>query len=73
MNLQELLAQAASAVNEELDRLLPRPSGAHGRVQAAMRYAVTVGGKRLPPVFDPAGRGAVWRSPDRCAAHRCGD
>ena len=49
MNLQELLAQAASAVNEELDRLLPRPSGAHGRVQAAMRYAVTVGGKRLRP------------------------
>ena len=47
--LQHALAEAASATNVELDRLLPRPSGAHGRVQEAMRYAVTVGGKRLRP------------------------
>lgn len=48
-DLQTVLAQAAEAVNLELDRLLPRASGAHGRVQEAMRYAITVGGKRLRP------------------------
>ena len=43
------LTRAAGAVNAELDRLLPRPSGAHGRVLEAMRYAVNVGGKRMRP------------------------
>ena len=32
-----------------LDSLLPPPSGFHGRVQEAMRYAVMAGGKRLRP------------------------
>ena len=47
--LLDALATAAETVNAELDRLLPRPSGAHARVQEAMRYAVTVGGKRMRP------------------------
>jgi farnesyl diphosphate synthase len=47
--LQEVLARAARAVNGELERLLPRPAGAHARVQEAMRYAINVGGKRMRP------------------------
>ena len=47
--LEDALAAAAAETNAELGRLMPRPSGAHGRVQEAMRYAVTVGGKRLRP------------------------
>ena len=64
-DLTAALADAARAVNAELDRLLPRSTGAHARVQAAMRYAVTVGGKRMRPFLilqgaalfdgDPAG------------------
>ena len=47
--LQDALAKAALAVNAELDRLLPRTDAPHGRVQDAMRYAITVGGKRMRP------------------------
>ena len=47
--LDSALHDAAKAVNAELDRLLPMSPGAHGRVQEAMRYAVTVGGKRMRP------------------------
>ena len=47
--LDQALAEAARLVNGELDRLLPRPAGFHARVQDAMRYAITVGGKRMRP------------------------
>ncbi len=47
--LQIALSQAAQAVNVELDRLLPHTDAPHGRVQDAMRYAITVGGKRMRP------------------------
>ncbi len=47
--LQDALAEAARAVNAELDRLLPRAVSPYGRVQEAMRYAITVGGKRMRP------------------------
>ncbi len=47
--LRDALADAAQAVNAELDRLLPRTDAPHGRVQDAMRYAITVGGKRMRP------------------------
>jgi farnesyl diphosphate synthase len=47
--LQDALGRAAQAVNGELERLLPRPTGAHARVQDAMRYAINVGGKRMRP------------------------
>ncbi len=47
--LRDALAEAARAVNAELDRLLPRTDAPHGRVQDAMRYAITVGGKRMRP------------------------
>ena len=48
-SLLDALSTAAAEVNAELDRLLPQPAGAHARVQEAMRYAVTVGGKRMRP------------------------
>jgi hypothetical protein len=43
------LFQAAAAVDQELLRVLPEPHGLHARVQEAMRYAITAGGKRLRP------------------------
>ena len=48
-SLTSQMTDAARAVNAELDRLLPAPSGHHARVQAAMRYAVEAGGKRMRP------------------------
>ena len=47
--LKSEMTAAADAVNAELDRLLPRPTGHHARVQEAMRYAIQVGGKRMRP------------------------
>ncbi|MEO5374052.1 MAG: polyprenyl synthetase family protein [Alphaproteobacteria bacterium] len=43
------MAEAASAVNRELDRLLPVVDGPESRVFEAMRYASLGGGKRLRP------------------------
>jgi farnesyl diphosphate synthase len=47
--LNEALSEAAAAVNAALAELLPAPAPIYGRVQAAMRYAIFVGGKRLRP------------------------
>jgi farnesyl diphosphate synthase len=47
--LERALADAASGVEEALERLLPEPQGLHFRVHQAMRYAVFAGGKRLRP------------------------
>ena len=47
--LREALSAAAAEVEHALETLLPRPRGAHGRVQEAMRYAIFAGGKRLRP------------------------
>ncbi len=49
MTLAEAVRRAAADVDDALDALLPQPTGFHGRVQAAMRYAVMAGGKRLRP------------------------
>ncbi len=43
------LVAAADAVDATLERVLPKPGGAHARVHEAMRYAVFAGGKRLRP------------------------
>jgi farnesyl diphosphate synthase len=43
------LARAAEVVDASLENLVPRPSGLHGRVHEAMRYALFAGGKRLRP------------------------
>ena len=63
--LHDPLSEAAQAVNAELQRLLPRPEGFHARVQAAMRYAVTVGGKRLRPFLVLQGAALFGAPEDR--------
>ena len=59
--LSHALSQGAKAVEETLERLLPKPHGLHGRVHEAMRYATFAGGKRLRPflVLQSAGLFAV--------------
>ncbi len=61
--LHHELADAAQAVNAELQRVLPTPVGFHARVQEAMRYAITVGGKRLRPFLVLQGS-ALFGAPD---------
>ncbi|MDE2182004.1 MAG: polyprenyl synthetase family protein [Alphaproteobacteria bacterium] len=48
-SLSDALGDAAQAVEQMLERLLPKPHGLHGRVHEAMRYATFAGGKRLRP------------------------
>ena len=47
--LKSAMADAASAIEGELDRLIPRGDGHEKRVYDAMRYACLNGGKRLRP------------------------
>ena len=53
--LAPALSETEAAVDDTLDRLLPRPEGAEGRVAEAMRYATLAGGKRLRPFLVVAG------------------
>lgn len=61
--LAQALNQAAEAVEETLERLLPQPHGLHARAHEAMRYAIFAGGKRLRPflVLQSASLFAVGR------------
>lgn len=45
------MQEIGTAVEAELDRLLPRPGGATARLDEAMRYACLGGGKRLRAVL----------------------
>lgn len=47
--LESALGEAAAAVNDTLDRLVPPIVGAEQRVVEAMRYALMGGGKRIRP------------------------
>ena len=47
--LSESLSESASAVDAELEHILPKPHGPHARIHEAMRYAIFAGGKRLRP------------------------
>jgi farnesyl diphosphate synthase len=49
LSLAEAVRATAAEVDTALESLLPQPTGFHGRVQEAMRYAVMAGGKRLRP------------------------
>jgi farnesyl diphosphate synthase len=49
IDIDAALAQRSALVNGALERLLPKATGAEGRVVEAMRYAVLGGGKRLRP------------------------
>ncbi|MCW5770321.1 MAG: polyprenyl synthetase family protein [Rhodospirillaceae bacterium] len=47
--LKHAMAEAAEAMERELDRLIPRGDGHERRLYEAMRYASLEGGKRLRP------------------------
>jgi len=47
--LKSALAEAADAVTEEMERLLPAGDGLEAKVFEGMRYAIMAGGKRLRP------------------------
>src|ERR1041385_1347418 len=47
--LPKAIAASARLVDATLDAVLPCPEGRQARVQEAMRYAITAGGKRLRP------------------------
>lgn len=47
--LATALRETATAVEAELDRLIPMPATLESQVHAAMRYALFAGGKRLRP------------------------
>jgi len=48
-SLEDSLSEAAAAVDEALESLVPAPEGADGRLPEAMRYSLFAGGKRLRP------------------------
>ena len=68
--LDAALAATAAEMDAALETLLPQPSGSHGRVQEAMRYAIFAGGKRLRPFLVRASAGLFGISP--AAATRAG-
>ena len=47
--MDDALRDAAEAVDEALESLVPAPDGADGRLLEAMRYSLFAGGKRLRP------------------------
>ena len=47
--LKSALAEAADAVTEEMERLLPEGEGLEAKVFEGMHYAIMAGGKRLRP------------------------
>ena len=47
--LHSALEEAAAAVTEEMERLLPEGEGLEARIFEAMKYAIMAGGKRLRP------------------------
>ncbi|MBP3609938.1 MAG: polyprenyl synthetase family protein [Lachnospiraceae bacterium] len=51
MNFKEELQNRQNYINEVLDRFLPEVSGKQKTVLDAMRYSVTIGGKRLRPIM----------------------
>jgi farnesyl diphosphate synthase len=56
------MATNTEAIERELDRLLPPPTGSQARLHAAMRYATLGGGKRLRP-FLVVASGALFDVP----------
>jgi geranylgeranyl diphosphate synthase type II len=57
--LSAFLARARAAIEQGLDRYLPRPPACPAVVSEAMRYSVFAGGKRLRPVLALAAADAV--------------
>lgn len=51
MNFKEELQSRQNYINDVLERFLPEVSGKQKTVLEAMRYSVTIGGKRLRPII----------------------
>ena len=51
MNFKEQLAERASLINRELDRLVPVKNNLQKNIYEAMRYSLLAGGKRIRPVL----------------------
>ncbi len=67
-SLAEFLDTARARVDEELERVLPKPPACPAIVSEAIRYSVFAGGKRLRPLLALAAADAVSRG----AGHRPG-
>lgn len=48
-DLQQALKESAEAVNQMMDRLIPKSDGGEAKLYEAMRYATMEGGKRMRP------------------------
>lgn len=51
MDVQKILSEDATLVDQALERYLPDSGGLNGKVCEAMRYSLTAGGKRIRPVL----------------------
>ena len=65
--VEAAMAATAAAVDEVLDRVLPRPAGPEARLFEAMRYSTLGGGKRLRPFLVAAGARLFDVPPGRAA------
>ncbi len=70
-SIAEEIRQLAELAEQALDRLLPPAESAPTRLHAAMRYAVTGGGKRIRPVLTYATGRALNMSPDQLHGPAC--
>ncbi len=72
MNFRELLDREREAVEAALDRVLPPADAWPSRLNAAMRYAVFAGGKRVRPILARLAHRAAGGDPDDITEAACG-
>jgi len=71
VDIKKYLGDKASGVNAALERLLPRSSDFPKNLNAAMRYSMFAGGKRLRPVLVLAGCEAVGGNAEHAMTTAC--
>jgi geranylgeranyl pyrophosphate synthase len=69
--LQDFMGICAARVEQALERWLPEPRTAPGRLHRAMRYAALGGGKRVRPVLSYATGQALGLAPERLDGVAC--
>lgn len=72
MNIPRLLEEEQTAINAELERLLPAPDAWPSQLHRAMRYAVFAGGKRVRPILARLAHRAAGGEPGEITAAACG-
>jgi len=72
VNFRELLDREREAVEAALDRVLPPADAWPSRLNAAMRYAVFAGGKRVRPILARLAHRAAGGDPDDITEAACG-